>query len=278
MLVASDASTGELRWRVPISRPGAEEWIELTGRDSNVVVATVGSRLRLFHVTTGAPLSELIDLKDLFGNSLQNHPNIQVESSGAIHVGSQSEEVTVRRAPPDRDTYRGVLRSAPELDRYQRIRRTRQHCHPPSQSDEMTDQTLHMNKSDYDAIIIGAGISGLYQLHTPARARPEGARARGRHRRRRHLVLEPLSRRALRFGELLLRLLLLPGAAGRMALDRALLAAARDAEIPQPRRRQVRPAPRHPVQEPRGCRRTDEDTRELGRSRWRTAARIRAAS
>jgi hypothetical protein len=112
MLVAADASTGELRWRAPISRPGPEESIHLTGRaDSSVIVATVGSRLRLFHVTTGAPLSELIDIKDLLGDSLPHLPDIRVESSGAILVGSLGEEVTVRRAPPDRNTYRSVLRS-----------------------------------------------------------------------------------------------------------------------------------------------------------------------
>ena len=45
---------------------------------------------------------------------------------------------------------------------------------------------------------------------------------RGRHRRRRHLVLEPLSRRALRFGELFLRLLLLAGAAARNGTGRSI--------------------------------------------------------
>ena len=98
-------------------------------------------------------------------NSLQNHPNIQVESSGAILVGSQSEEVTVRRAPPDRDTYRGVLRSLQNWTGISASDGRASIRHPPSQSDEMTDQTLHMNNPDYDAIIIGAGISGLYQLH-----------------------------------------------------------------------------------------------------------------
>ena len=58
---------------------------------------------------------------------------------------------------------------------------------------------------DYDAIIIGAGMSGLYQLYRLRELGLPRARVRGRHRRRRHLVLEPLSRRALRFRKLLLR-------------------------------------------------------------------------
>ncbi len=71
------------------------------------------------------------------------------------------------------------------------------------------------NSPDFDAIIIGAGMSGLFQLH---RLRELGLRVRvfeigvGRGR---DLVLEPLSRRALRFGELFLRLFLLQGAAAR---------------------------------------------------------------
>ena len=82
------------------------------------------------------------------------------------------------------------------------------------------------------------------------RPRHRGHRARGRRRSRRHLVLEPLSRRALRFGELHLRLLLLARAARRMALEGALLRPAREPALPQPRRRQVRPAPAHAVQLP----------------------------
>ena len=68
---------------------------------------------------------------------------------------------------------------------------------------------------DYDAIIIGAGMSGLYQLYRLRELGHARARVRGRHRRRRHLVLEPLSRRALRFRKLFLQLLVLAGAAGR---------------------------------------------------------------
>ena len=79
--------------------------------------------------------------------------------------------------------------------------------------------------------------------------------------RRRHLVLEPLSRRALRFRKLLLRLFLLAGAAGGMGLVGAFRSAARDPALSQLCRRQVRPAPRHPVPQPRDARRTTSEER-----------------
>ena len=57
--------------------------------------------------------------------------------------------------------------------------------------------------TDLDAVIVGAGFSGLYMLH---RLRddlgPVGSRLRDGRRRRRDVVLEPVPRRALRFREL----------------------------------------------------------------------------
>ena len=82
----------------------------------------------------------------------------------------------------------------------------------------------------------------------PGRSRDRRDRPRSRRRPRRHVVLEPLSRRALRFGELHLRLLLLARASRGMGLEGALLRPAREPALPQPRRRQVRPAPAHAVQ------------------------------
>src|SRR4029077_10178414 len=79
----------------------------------------------------------------------------------------------------------------------------------------------------------------------PARTGHDRAGLRGRHERRRHLVLEPLSRRALRFRKLDLWLLLLQGADGGMGLEGAFLPPARHARIPELRRLQVRPAPGH---------------------------------
>ena len=74
----------------------------------------------------------------------------------------------------------------------------------------------------YDVVIVGAGFAGLYALH---RLRGLGLSARvlrGRRRRRRHLVLEPLSRRALRRREPRLLLLVRGGAPAGVGLDRAL--------------------------------------------------------
>ena len=104
----------------------------------------------------------------------------------------------------------------------------------------------------FDALIIGAGFSGLYQLHLPARpARPFGAGAGSGRRRWRHLVLEPLPRRALRFRKPLLLLHLLRGPAAGMGVVRALSRTAGDHALPELRRRPVRPEARHPLQHPR---------------------------
>src|SRR5215831_16998290 len=81
----------------------------------------------------------------------------------------------------------------------------------------------------------------------PARTGHDRAGLRGRHERWRHLVLEPLSRRALRFRKLDLWLFLFQGADGGMELEGALLPPARHAGIPELRRRQVRPTPGHTV-------------------------------
>ncbi len=99
---------------------------------------------------------------------------------------------------------------------------------------------------DYDAIVIGAGISGLYQLY---RLRELGMRVR---------VFEagtgvggtwywnryPGARfdsESYSYGYSFSA-----GAAGGVELVRAFRRPAGDAALPQPRRRQVRPAPRHP--------------------------------
>ena len=105
--------------------------------------------------------------------------------------------------------------------------------------------------SSYDAIVIGAGISGMYQLH---RLRGLGLSVR---------VFEAgdgvggtwywnrYPGRALRFRELDLRLLLLRRDPAGVGLERALLGAAGDAALLQLRRRQARPPPRHHVRQPR---------------------------
>ena len=62
---------------------------------------------------------------------------------------------------------------------------------------------------------------------SPARTGNAGARVRGRHRCRRHLVLEPLSGRAVRFRELLLRLLVLEANCWRNGTGRSISRASR---------------------------------------------------
>ena len=89
-----------------------------------------------------------------------------------------------------------------------------------------------------------------------ARAGDDGAGVRAGRGRRRHLVLEPLSRRALRCREHAIFLFVLRRTAAGMGLERALRAAARDFEIRQPRRRSLRSASRHPVRHPRRARRS----------------------
>ena len=62
---------------------------------------------------------------------------------------------------------------------------------------------------EHDVIIIGAGLTGIYQLHRLREAGFDAIVDRGGRRARRHLVPQPLSRLPVRLGELHLRLLLL---------------------------------------------------------------------
>ena len=125
---------------------------------------------------------------------------------------------------------------------------------------------------DFDAVMIGAGVSGLYQLY---RLRELGLTVR---------VFEAgtgvggtwywnrYPGRPLRFRKLDLRLLLLAGTARRMGLGGALRRPARDRALSEPRRRQVRPAPRHPVQEPGHRRALPGRHAQLGRHPGRRPA------
>ena len=82
---------------------------------------------------------------------------------------------------------------------------------------------------------------------TRARGRLLRRPGRGRRRRGRDLVLEPLPRSSVRLRELHLRLSVLPGAVRRVGVAGALRRAARDRALPQPRRRPVRPPSPHAV-------------------------------
>ena len=100
---------------------------------------------------------------------------------------------------------------------------------------------------EFDAVVIGAGVAGLYQLYKlrelglRVRAFETGSAVGGP-------VLEPLSGRALRLGKLDVWLFVLEGAARRMGVGRALFGRVPHRALSQPCRRQVRPAARHPIQ------------------------------
>ena len=85
----------------------------------------------------------------------------------------------------------------------------------------------------------------------PARSRVERARPRAGRGDRRHVVLEPLSRRPLRHRVDGLLVLVLGGARAGVGVERALSDPAGDPALPQPRRRPLRPAPRHPAEHAR---------------------------
>ena len=113
-------------------------------------------------------------------------------------------------------------------------------------SESEARQTGHL-----DALIIGAGFSGLYQLHCLRDRLGLAVTMLGSgRRRRRHLVLEPLPGCALRFGKPLLLLHLFRGVAAGMGVVGALSRAARDHALSEPRRRQVRLEARHSLRHP----------------------------
>ena len=93
-----------------------------------------------------------------------------------------------------------------------------------------------MATHEHDALVIGAGFAGLYQLHCLRdQLGLDVAVLEAGRGRRRHLVLEPLPRRAVRFREPLLQFLLLEGVVRRVGVDRALSGAGGNPALPQPR-------------------------------------------
>ena len=130
-----------------------------------------------------------------------------------------------------------------------------------------------------DAVIVGRRVRRALHAPPPARARALGAGLRGGRRRRRHLVLEPLPGRALRRREHGLLVLVLRRAAAGVAAGRERYAAQPEIlQLPQPRRRPLRPAPRHPVRDPRDAPRSSTRRRAAGRSRPTAATASRRAS
>ena len=100
-----------------------------------------------------------------------------------------------------------------------------------------------------DAVIVGRRVRRALHAAQAARARLLRHRLRGRRWCRRHVVLEPLPGCSLRRREHQLLVLVRPRARAGVGLDRALRHPARDPSLRQPRRRPLRPAPRHPVQD-----------------------------
>ena len=98
-----------------------------------------------------------------------------------------------------------------------------------------------------DIAVVGAGFAGLYLLHRLAPGRLQRSRDRGGRRCRRHLVLEPLSRRALRHPDHRLQLHLRSRAGGGVAMVGEVRHPARDPALSRLRRRPLRPAARHPL-------------------------------
>src|SRR5260370_3251796 len=104
----------------------------------------------------------------------------------------------------------------------------------------MTERSVRDQVAEYDAIVIGAGISGMYMLYRlrelgmTARVFEAGTNVGGTWYWNRYP--------GARFD---LWLLLFQGADAGMGLEGALLPPARHAGIPELRRRQVRPSPGH---------------------------------
>ena len=116
---------------------------------------------------------------------------------------------------------------------------------------------------NFDAVIVGAGFAGLYMLHRlrglgfSARVFEAGTGVGGTWYWNRY----PGARCDVESHGLLL--LVLRRAAAGMGLDRALRDPAGDPALRQPRRRPLRPAPRHPVRDPR-----DGATFDEAAERW----------
>ncbi len=90
------------------------------------------------------------------------------------------------------------------------------------------DTSRRHGETVFDAVVVGAGFAGMYMLHRLRGLGLFGAGVRGRRRRRRHLVLESLSRRALRRREHAVLLLLFGRAGPGVELVGEILAATRN--------------------------------------------------
>ncbi len=145
--------------------------------------------------------------------------------------------------------------------------------------DTLPSETARTAATGIDAVVVGAGFAGLYTLY---RLRALGLRRplfRGRNERRRDLVLEPLSRRAVRRGEHAVFVLVLRRAAAGVAVERALRRAAGDPALRSTMSPTGSTCGAHPVRDPghgRPLRRGDRASG--GHDRARRARRPRGSA
>ena len=99
-----------------------------------------------------------------------------------------------------------------------------------------------------DVVVVGAGFAGLYMLHRLRELGLSRHGVRGGDRRRRHVVLEPLPGRPVRHREHGLLVLVRPRSSSRSGSGPSATPPQPEIlALRQPRRRPLRPAPRHPV-------------------------------
>ena len=137
------------------------------------------------------------------------------------------------------------------------------HVGGPTSGTTEGDLMTESNTTDVDVVIVGAGLRRHVRAGQDAAGRLQRGGARDRRRRRRHLVLEPVPGRTLRhpLGRLLLQLG--PRPAAGVAVVRALRRTTGDPPLRAVRRRQARPASRHPVQHPGDVRRVERRDQPL---------------
>ena len=110
-----------------------------------------------------------------------------------------------------------------------------------------SESTSSGTTQQVDVAVVGAGFAGLYLLHRLRKAGFTTVGARRGRRRRRHLVLEPLSRRTLRHSDHRLQLHVRSGSGERVEMVGEIRNPARNPALSRLRRRPLRSAARHPL-------------------------------
>ncbi len=126
------------------------------------------------------------------------------------------------------------------------------------------DQSSGRSAADVDVLIVGAGITGIYQLYRALEAGFSAVLLEAGDGVGGHVVLEPLSRSPVRLGELHLRLPVLEGALRGVGVAGALRPATGDRALPQPCGGPLRSSPPHAIRRPGHLGRL----RRVGRGTW----------